>query len=210
MKVDRTITLLAILCISTVAPAIAQEVPVSRILVMIQGDAISSTSILYDYADLMNMGTIQNLADQNPAEAVPFQELIAQLPDPLQGWTADTPQGMILNTGTFSYSFATNEYSRTAGDEEVEVIIYDTVGEQTGPWFALWYGSGFYYENQDGYLRSITYKGYYGVEHRDNTDNSGYLMIGLARETVPEIGVLGILALAIVPEAIRRRRPRRS
>ena len=58
MKVDRTITLLAILCISTVAPAIAQEVPVSRILVMIQGDAISSTSILYDYADLMNMGTL--------------------------------------------------------------------------------------------------------------------------------------------------------
>ena len=30
---------------------------------------------------------------------------------------------MILNTGTFSYSFATNEYSRTAGDEEVEVIV---------------------------------------------------------------------------------------
>jgi hypothetical protein len=166
-------------------------------LVMLTGESIPSNGVLIQYADSMDMGAIENLAKNRPTQIIPFQELIPYLPQPMQGWTGDSPQGMVLNTGTFSYSFASKEYQKTGGEDTVTVIIWDTVGEQMGPWFAFWYGSGFYYETQDGYLKAINYKGYRAVEQRDHTDNSGHLLIGLVRETqIPEMGLLGILALA--------------
>ena len=174
---------------------------------MVSGESIPSTGVLYQYIDSMDLGAIENLAANAPTQIIPFQDLMALLPQPLQGWTADSPQGMVLNTGTFSYSFASIEFQKTGGEDAVTVVVWDTVGEQMGPWFAFWYASGFYYENQEGYLKSITYKGYRGVEQRDHTDNSGHLVVGLTKETpIPEMGVLGILALVSGGLLLLRRR----
>ena len=211
MRKSRLVLPLCVVLMATIVPSFAEEAPVSRMLVMISGQPIPSMNVLYQYADAMDLGAIENLAKDKPTEIIPFQDLIAHLPQPLQGWTADVPEGMILSTGTYSYSFATDEYERTGGEDAVTVVIWDTVGEQMGPWFAFWYASGFYYENQDGYLKAISYKGYRGVEQRDHTDNSGHLVLGLVKEApIPEIGALGIIALATGGLILRRRKVSRE
>jgi len=181
----------------------------ARIIVVIQGDYTKSNDILFDYGNAMDLDGINSLAVGHPNGAVPFSDLIGKLPDPLPGWTADDPTGMQMATPTGSYSFAQRDYYKEGADDQVSIVIYDTVQNQFGPWYALWY-SAYSWESTEGYGRFTKVKGYPAWEVREYSDNSGYLAIGVGTGTqVSEPGWLYLLAL--VPVALlATRRARRS
>lgn len=178
--------------IASAAPAfaelasLAQEPVGARMIVFVSGTSIASNEILFQYADRMDLKAIESLGKAHEG-AVPFATMIPYLPSALAGWTAGEPQGMFMDMGTTSYSFATNEYTKDGADDDVTVIIWDTVNQQIGPWYAFWYGI-ISFETTEGYARSTTYKGYPAWEQRTYEDNSGGLAIGLSLAPVPEIG----------------------
>ncbi len=130
--------LLASILISSGTVFAQQKEKGPRVIVVIQGDYIKSNDILFQYANAMDLDGIDALAVGHPNDMIPFSDLVAKLPDPLSGWIGETPSGMQMTTPGGSYSFASEDYSKDGADDEVSVIIYDTVQNEFGPWYGLW------------------------------------------------------------------------
>ncbi len=178
-----------------VAAVSAAEIVGARMAVFIEGDDIGSNQILFDYAKAMNLAAIEALGKAYPGSAVPFAELIKKLPEPLSGWTGDEPEGGQITVPGLSYSFAQRDYHKSGAEDDVSVIIYDTMEQQAGPWYGVWAGWGFSWETTEGYARSTTVSGYPAWETRDYKDNSGVLAIGLVLAPVPEAGMMALATL---------------
>jgi len=88
-------------------------------------------------------------------------------------------------------------------------VIWDTVNQQTGPWYAFWYGEKIIFETNDAYARSREVKGYPAWEYRDKKQNEGWLGIGLVMATpVPEMGNLILIVPALLSAGIIARKMR--
>lgn len=193
MKRYLTAVLVLSVGIFTMHNALAEEPMGARMIVMIDGSDIASNQILYQYMDLVDLNALISLSNAHETKAVPFGDIISQLPEPISGWTGDTPDGMLLNMGTFAYSLSSRDYTKDGAEDDVTVMIWDTVGEQMGPWFAFWYG-GMSIETNELFIKHGTYKGYNSVEQRVYADNSGYLLVGLSMAPIPEIGSIVVLS----------------
>ena len=193
MKRYLTAILVLSVGIFTMHNALAEEPMGARMIVMIDGSDIASNQILYQYMDLVDLNALISLANAHETKAVPFGDLISQLPEPMSGWTGDKPDGMLLNMGTFAYSFGSRDYTKDGAEDDVTVMLWDTVGEQMGPWFAFWYGA-MSIETTEGFIKHGTYKGYNSVEQRTYADNSGNLIVGLSMAPMPEIGSIVVLS----------------
>jgi len=175
----------------------AAEVVGARMAVFVEGDDIDSNQILFDYVKAMNLGAIEALDKAHQGAAVPFAELIAKLPEPLAGWTGDEPDGALVSAMGFTYSLGERNYEKTGAEDDVTVVIYDTMGQQAGPWFAVWMGWGFSYETTEGYGKTTTVSGYPAWETRDYSSKSGLLAVGLALAPIPETGLIAFATLIL-------------
>jgi len=202
------LVLSGLLCIGSV---LGQGEPVgARMMIIVTGSDIPANDILYAYADKMDLHAIEGLARAHPDEEIPFQDLIAKLPDALAGWTAADPTGMNMEMMGMKYSFGSRDYDKDGADDSVTVVIYDTTNQTLGPWAGFWYGK-FQYQSSEGYGKWTTYKGYPAWEQRTYDGNEGTLVIGLAPTSpIPEEGLPLLIGAGIIPLILLRRRSEAS
>lgn len=132
----------------------------------------SSQQVLYDYADSMDFTGIEALADANPSNSIPQQDLLGKLPGPLPGW------GYLIwgdsYTSNSTDANALGMYSRGTMPA-LEEIAYITISHRVG---------GFEYSLDpmaiqgilgvdDGYPKDVTVQGYLGIEWRSTGENLG-------------------------------------
>ncbi len=174
-----TMLLIALVLIGALPDLVtANEGQDARIVVMVNGDSISSNHVLFQYMDGMDLPALKRLAAASWNQPVDYNDLISHLPTPMSGWIGLDPSGMLMNTGEGEFSFATREYHKDGADDEVKAVIWDTRNQEMGPWFVYWSGAHAW-ESTEGYMRSTTYKGYEAWESRDYGDQSGVLTVGL-------------------------------
>ncbi len=173
--------------------ALAEDPTNSRITVLVGGRMTQSNDILYQYAGNMDLAAIDGLVQGHEDEMIPPGDLEDQLPDALNGWTASDPSSMSMSYSGHKYSFAAIDFEDVDSQAYVNVILYDTVYQETGPWDMYWMEWGMDHTNPYGFVRSDRYKGYPMLETRDNIGKSGSLVIALAPET--QISEFGILVL---------------
>jgi hypothetical protein len=197
--------LISLAVASALVPSWAQEPAAARMIVLASGNDMASNDILYQYMDTVDLGALEALAAAH-GEVIPFQDLIPHLPDALPGWSAGDPDGMMMSMGEVSYSLATRDYEKDGAEDDVEVIIWDTLNQQMGPWYVFWYGA-YSFETSEGYARTTTYKGRPAWEQRDYSDNSGTLVVGLDfAQPVPEAAVASFAGILVGGAAIPLRR----
>ncbi len=171
----------------------------------------SSNTVLYDYADMMDMGAIDSLAQAHPNEPIPQEDLLGELPGPPEGWAWLIPGGQYISNGTSTS--ASGMYFKgipPSFTELAQVLIHHEVG-------GISYEDGDYEEIpenitfDDGYPLEVTVQGYPGMELRAsggnlegiigdfNAESLGLLWVGIGDEIpIPEIGgLIGVLAVLV-------------
>ena len=98
-------------------------------------------------------------------EAVDYQKLIPILPEPLQGWTAEKPEGSTEDVGGFRITNVHRDYHKGEGDKAptAAISILDSVAnpDYVSATTAAWNSNS---ETSEGYSKSVTIDGNPGFE----------------------------------------------
>lgn len=130
---------------------------------------------------LANMGNdLQNLQEELEAmpdvEPVHFNELIAALPEPPSGWTAQDPKGQTSNMGGMKLSNASRVYTEEDGDGRVEIEISDWAFNKA-VYVPFMMRSKFSQESTEGWNKGITVGEDPGYEEYKTKSRRGERMV---------------------------------
>jgi len=130
---------------------------------------------------LANMGNdLQNLQEELEAmpdvDPVHFNDLIAVLPEPPSGWTAQDPKGQTSDMGGMKLSNASRVYTEQDGDGRVEIEIQDWAFNKLvyGPFMIR---SKFSQESTEGWNKGITVGEDPGYEEYKTKSRRGERMV---------------------------------
>jgi len=91
--------------------------------------------------------------------AIHFNELIKYLPENIDGYTAEKPEGSTMNTGEFSYSTATRSYYRENSEgynDYVRITLFDyNQGYAYFAFLSMWANMGMSFESTDGWQKTF-------------------------------------------------------
>jgi len=137
---------------------------------------------LDDFVD--NMKELQeNFEEGKEVETVNFRELKALLPENLDGLNRTSASGEKTNAFGINVSKAEGEYKTEDKSSRIKITIVD-MGSMSG-WAGLaafgWTMSEIDKETDDGYERTIEYKGYKGFEEYNTKRNDGKKEIMVAK-----------------------------
>ena len=137
---------------------------------------------LDDFVD--NMKELQeNFEEGKEVETVNFRELKALLPDELDGLRRTSASGEKTNAFGIKVSKAEGEYKSEDNSSRIKITIVD-MGSMSG-WAGLaafgWTMAEIDKETEDGYERTIEYKGYKGFEKYNTKRNYGKKEIMVAK-----------------------------
>ena len=137
---------------------------------------------LDDFVD--NMKELQeNFEEGKEVETVNFRELKALLPDELDGLNRTSSSGEKTNAFGIKVSKAEGEYKSEDKSSRIKITIVD-MGSMSG-WAGLaafgWTMAEIDKETEDGYERTIEYKGYKGFEKYNTKRNHGKKEIMVAK-----------------------------
>ena len=137
---------------------------------------------LDDFVD--NMKELQeNFEEGKEVETVNFRELKALLPDELDGLNRTSSSGEKTNAFGIKVSKAEGEYKSEDKSSRIKITIVD-MGSMSG-WAGLaafgWTMAEIDKETEDGYERTIEYKGYKGFEKYNTKRNYGKKEIMVAK-----------------------------
>jgi len=137
---------------------------------------------LDDFVD--NMKELQeNFEEGKEIETVNFRELKALLPDELDGLRRTSASGEKTNAFGIKVSKAEGEYKSEDNSSNIKITIVD-MGSMSG-WAGLaafgWTMAEIDKETEDGYERTIEYKGHKGFEKYNTKGNNGKKEIMVAK-----------------------------
>ncbi len=137
---------------------------------------------LDDFVD--NMKELQeNFEEGKEVETVNFRELKALLPEELDGLNRTSSSGEKTNAFGIKVSKAEGEYKSEDKSSRIKITIVD-MGSMSG-WAGLaafgWTMAEIDKETEDGYERTIEYKGYKGFEKYNTKRNYGKKEIMVAK-----------------------------
>jgi len=137
---------------------------------------------LDDFVD--NMKELQeNFEEGKEVETVNFRELKALLPEELDGLNRTSASGEKTNAFGINVSQAEGEYKSEDNSSRIKITIVD-MGSMSG-WAGLaafgWTMAEIDKETDDGYERTIEYKGYKGFEEYNTKRNYGKKEIMVAK-----------------------------
>ena len=114
-------------------------------------------------------------------EAVDYQKLLPILPEPLEGWTADKPEGSTEDVGGFRITNVHRDYHKGEGDKAptAAISILDSVAnpDYVGATTAAWNNNS---ESSEGYSKSVTIDGNPGFEAFEKDTKHATLWVMIA------------------------------
>ena len=117
-------------------------------------------------------------AKPTPLPVVPYEKLIAFLPTPPEGWTAEKPSGSLTDIEVFNLSTATQTYQK--GDQEnpplVTITLIDAGGHK-GYFDAITVMWKVNAQTPQGYDKTVEIDGMPGYEHYSLGALSGSLSV---------------------------------
>jgi len=150
-----------------------------------------------DYAQTAEQNR-QTLAQMNQGkiiEAVPGETLKALLPADLSGMQRTDASSERTQAMGVDISKAEGQYSAGGnGESNIRIAITDT-GNMSGPMrmgMAGWAMGQYSRETDSGYEKSMTYKGYKGMEEYNKNDKSGTLRLFVADRFLVEVDGNGV------------------
>lgn len=116
----------------------------------------------------------QDLENLEPVDPLPFQDLIATLPEPPADWEADDPTGSINSMGEFSLSEAGRSYRN--GDQRIQLKVMDWAHNQA-MYLPFMMAAQFSQDSTEGYNKGIEIDGAPGREEFTYASQSGNLQV---------------------------------
>ena len=114
-------------------------------------------------------------------EAVDYQKLLPILPEPLDGWTADKPEGSTEDVGGFRITNVHRDYHKGEGDKAptAAISILDSVAnpDYVSATTAAWNNNS---ESSEGYSKSVTIDGNPGFEAFEKDSKHATLWVMIA------------------------------
>ncbi len=128
-----------------------------------------------------------------PVEPVEFAKLLPFLPDKVDGYVAEKPQGSTGSAMGFQLTEVSRVYHKGTGDsdETVTVKLTDGAGNQffTAAHTAV---SEFNTDNAEGYEKGLKLDGFPAIERYTNESHDGSLTVFIAGRYLVEIDVDGL------------------
>ncbi len=116
----------------------------------------------------------KELEDLEPVDPLPFQDLIAVLPEPPTDWEADDATGSINSMGEFSLSEAGRSYRN--GDKRIKLTVMDWAHNQA-MYLPFMMAAQFSQDSTEGYNKGIEIDGAPGREEFTYASNKGNLQV---------------------------------
>src|SRR5215472_10182674 len=114
-------------------------------------------------------------------EAIDYQKLLPILPEPLQGWTADKPEGATEDVGGFRITNVHRDYRKGGGEKapSAAISILDSVSnpDYVSATTEAWKSNT---DSSEGYAKSVNIDGNPGFEtfEKDTKHAALWVMIG--------------------------------
>ena len=116
----------------------------------------------------------KELENLEPVDPLPFQDLIATLPEPPADWEADDATGSINSMGEFSLSEAGRSYRN--GDKRIQLKVMDWAHNQA-MYLPFMMAAQFSQDSTEGYNKGIEIDGAPGREEFTYATNQGNLQL---------------------------------
>lgn len=114
-------------------------------------------------------------------EAVDYQKLLAILPEPLSGWTADKAEGSTEDVGGFRITNVHRDYHKGEGEKapSAAISILDSVSnpDYVSATTEAWKSNS---DTAEGYAKSVTIEGNPGFETFEKDSNHAALWVMIA------------------------------
>ncbi len=121
-------------------------------------------------------------------DAVDYQKLLPILPEPLEGWTADKPEGSTEDVGGFKIANVHRDYRKGEGDKAptAAISILDSVSnpDYVSATTAAWNNNS---ESGEGYGKSVTIEGNPGFEAFEKENKHATLWVMVANRYFVQI-----------------------
>ena len=121
-------------------------------------------------------------------DAVDYQKLLPILPEPLQGWVADKPEGSTEDVGGFRITNVHRDYHKGEGEKAptAAISILDSVAnpDYVSATTAAWNSNS---ESSEGYGKSVTIDGNPGFEAFETESKHATLWVMIANRYFVQI-----------------------
>src|SRR5205809_7858792 len=121
-------------------------------------------------------------------EAVDYQKLLPILPEPLQGWVAEKPEGSTEDVGGFRITNVHRDYHKGEGDKTptAAISILDSVAnpDYVSATTAAWNNNS---ESSEGYGKAVTINGNSGFEAFEKESKHATLWVMVANRYFVQI-----------------------
>jgi hypothetical protein len=150
-------------------------------------DEYANKSDLENYADKMKEAS-ENLNEGKKVNPVDFRELKALLPESIGDLKRSNLEGEKVAAMGMNISNANADYSDEQGEQSIDLKITDlgSVSGLSGMAAYGWYMVDIDKEDDNGYEKTITYKGNKGYEKYDTQGKYGELSILVAKRFIVE------------------------
>jgi hypothetical protein len=131
----------------------------------------------------------KKMEESKNVEVVDFRELKEMLPDEIAGLNKTNTGGEKNSTMGFTISKAEAEYSNEDSDEKLKIEISDMgdLSGLTGLTIFAWAFAEFEKENEDGYEKTIKYKGHKGFEKYNYPSRRGNMDVLVAERYMLQV-----------------------
>lgn len=133
----------------------------------------------------------KELEQMKPVDPLPFNDLIAFLPEPPAGWQAEKPRGESSQMGEWKFSQASRQYS--AGDQSMTIEIMDWA-YHSGLYAPFFLTAGFSQESTEGYNKGIKIGEDPGREEYQHEAKNGTLSLLVGKRFLLSIKGSGVAA----------------
>lgn len=121
-------------------------------------------------------------------DAVDYQKLLPILPEPLQGWTADKPEGSTEDVGGFKITNVHRDYHKGEGENapSAAISILDSVSnpDYVSATTEAWKSNS---DNSEGYAKSVSIDGNPGFETFEKDTKHATLWVMIANRYFVQI-----------------------
>lgn len=137
---------------------------------------------------------MQAATNQSSTALVDFRELKALLPAALPGLKRTNARGERTGGFGMTASAATGEYRNEAGDVEITIVITDFSGANGIATMAQvgWANVEVDSEDDNGYERTLTYRGHKAMEKYSTTDKNGEMTVMVDGRFIVEVNGSGV------------------
>ncbi len=127
-------------------------------------------------------------------EPVHFSELIKAIPEKVEGYEAEKPEGSTTSAMGFKVTNVSRVFNK--GSEKITINITDGAGNQM---FAAAHAMAaqFSTETMEGYDKGFKLDGHQAIEHYENENKSGSLSVFVGGRFVVEVEIEGLPSSAM-------------